>query len=151
VPAGTSAKAWRQRYQACSRPALRGDRASHRSRRKSWRDSTRPCRISVGAARQSTSVLICLGLAHAPSFVRAICSIPSFGIANSPRRFALSIPAKIPAKKSAAAGASANFHQRFQMRRSNSTEKSGIEPWLQVIDIANVLYLVPLADNQLVA
>src|SRR5260370_6897247 len=34
------------------------------------------------AARQSTSVLICLGLAHAPSFLRAICSIPSFGIAK---------------------------------------------------------------------
>ncbi len=34
------------------------------------------------AARQSTSVLICLGLAHAPSFLRAICSIPSFGTAK---------------------------------------------------------------------
>jgi hypothetical protein len=34
------------------------------------------------AARQSTSVLICLGLAHAPSFLRAIYSIPSFGIAE---------------------------------------------------------------------
>lgn len=33
------------------------------------------------AARQSMSVLICLGLAHAPSFL-AICSIPSFGIAK---------------------------------------------------------------------
>src|SRR3977135_4047743 len=31
------------------------------------------------AARQSTSVLICLGLAHAPSFLRAIFLIPSFG------------------------------------------------------------------------
>ena len=28
-------------------------------------------------ARQSTSVLISLGLPHAPSFLRAICSIPS--------------------------------------------------------------------------
>jgi hypothetical protein len=34
---------------------------------------------AIQAARQSTSVLICLGLAHAPSFSRAICSIPSFG------------------------------------------------------------------------
>jgi len=32
------------------------------------------------AARQSTSVLICFGLALAPSFLRAIRSIPSFGI-----------------------------------------------------------------------
>jgi hypothetical protein len=33
------------------------------------------------AARQSTSFLICLGLAHAPSSL-AIRSIPSFGIAK---------------------------------------------------------------------
>ena len=33
------------------------------------------------AAPQSMSVLICLGLAHAPSFL-TICSIPSFGIAK---------------------------------------------------------------------
>src|ERR1700756_2432337 len=35
------------------------------------------------------------------------------------------------------------------MRRPNSPEKPGIEPWLQAIVIAHVLRLVPLADSRL--
>jgi len=46
------------------------------------------------AARQSTSVLICLGLAHTPSFLRATCSIPSFGIA----KFAVNVCSPIPTR-----------------------------------------------------
>jgi hypothetical protein len=50
------------------------------------------------------------GLVLAPSFLRANYSIPSFGN----REFALNVlppvPAKIPAKKSAAPGASTNFY-----------------------------------------
>lgn len=47
-------------------------------RRKSW--APRAVSSFGRAARQSTSVLICFGLALAPSFLRAIRSIPSFGI-----------------------------------------------------------------------
>jgi hypothetical protein len=60
------------------------------------------------AARQSTSVLICLGLAHAPSFLRAICSIPSFGIAkfavNVCSPDANTIPTKMPTNRTAGIG-----------------------------------------------
>ena len=41
----------------------------------------RSCRISVALRRVEVSQ-ICFGLAPAPSFLRAICSIPSFGIAK---------------------------------------------------------------------
>jgi hypothetical protein len=49
---------------------------------------------------------ICCGLAPtAPPFSRAICSIPSFGISEIRRgAFGLAIPAKIPAKRTAAVG-----------------------------------------------
>jgi hypothetical protein len=86
------------------------------------------------------------GLAFAPSFLRAIYSIPSFGNREIRRQ---RLPPSIPAKRSAAAGASANFYLCFQMRRPNSPEKSGIEPGLQAVVITRVLYLVPLADNHL--
>src|SRR5258708_13187584 len=60
------------------------------------------------AARQSTSVLICLGLAHAPSFLRAICSIASFRIAkfavNVCSPYTNTIPTKMPTNRTAGIG-----------------------------------------------
>jgi hypothetical protein len=41
----------------------------------------RPCRISVGGAAVDVDQ-ICFGLASAPSYLGAICSLPSFGIAK---------------------------------------------------------------------
>jgi len=79
----------RQAAASCLQPPMAG-----RFRRSRWvdRERRRSRQILAGlhapssnfgrAARQSTSVLICLGLALAPWFLRAIRSIPSFGIAK---------------------------------------------------------------------
>jgi hypothetical protein len=64
-----------------------------------------------GRHGQSTSVLISLGLPHAPSFLRAICSIPLFGIAKVAANVcSLEIPTKMPTNRTAAV----NFYARFQ-------------------------------------
>jgi hypothetical protein len=66
------------------------------------------CGISLG---KSTSVLISLGLPHAPSFLRAICSIPLFGIAKVAANVCSpEIPTKMPTNRTAAV----NFYACFQ-------------------------------------
>jgi hypothetical protein len=85
---------------------------------------------------------ICIGLAPAPSFLRAICSIPSFGIAKFDRgAFGLAIPAKIPAKWTGCSG----LMLGFSIRRDSFPGKAGIELAPYVIVITTVFSVVPLA------
>src|SRR6266481_1240999 len=83
-------------------------------------------------ARQSTSVLICLGLAHAPSFL-AICSIPSFGIAKVAANVCSpEIPTKMPTNRTAAM----NFYACFQR-----VTKIFLKIWNQTSSLSYCYYL----------
>jgi hypothetical protein len=85
------------------------------------------------AARQSTWVLISLGLPHAPSFLRAICSIPSFGIAKVAANVCSpEIPAKMPTNRTAAV----NFCTCFQRAM-----KIFLKIWNQTSSLSYCYYL----------
>jgi hypothetical protein len=80
-------------------------------------------------------------LALAPSFLRAICSIPRSGIA----KFVVNVCSPDTNKNTNKTDAAANFYVSFQC----TAKKSGIEPAPQVIVITVVFSMVPLAGNRL--
>src|SRR5882724_13220223 len=102
LDSAASARAWRQR----AGPALvrRGEEIRPPPVTSEILAGLHAPSLNFGrAARQSTSVLISLGLPHAPSFFRAICSIPFVRNSESRReRFVLPLPTKIPTNRMAA-------------------------------------------------
>jgi len=60
----------------------------------------------------------CLGLAHAPSFLRVICSIPSFGIA----KFAVNVCSPDTNKNANKTDGWGEFSRAFSMRNENFYE-----------------------------
>ena len=87
---------------------------------------------------------ICCGLAPtAPPFLRAICSIPSFGIAKFA---ALGNTSKNTSKVDRCSG----LMLGFSIPRDSFPGKFGIELASYVFVIAKVFFVVPLAGNRLV-
>jgi hypothetical protein len=66
----------------------------------------------------------CFDVAHAPSFLRVICSIPSFGIAE----FVVSVCSSDTNKNTNKADGCRELLRVFSMYRENFSRKSGIEP-----------------------
>jgi hypothetical protein len=91
---------------------------------------------------------ICFGLAPAPSFLRAICLIPSFGIAKfAAARLAWRYQQKYQQKRTAAVGFCLDFQPFVTVLRGNAESNYGIKLLL----LLWFFPVVPLADNQLVA
>jgi len=87
---------------------------------------------SLGAAVEIDQ--ICFGLAPAPSFLWAICSIPLFGIAKfAAARFGLAIPAKIPATWTAAVSFCLNFQFVATAFRENPESNQRLKLLLSLV------------------
>ena len=88
-------------------------------------------------ATASFSSLCEAAMRRTPSFLRAICSILSFGIAEFAVRVCSSDTNKTDGCR--------ELLRVFSMRRENFSGKSGIEPISQVIGMIYIFKLVPLA------